>query len=68
MNSIYFIEAHLSEFGVETAVDDGVVGRMRHGEPVTCEQDDIDLLVLPNRLILFAEHLHTQRGKQTPSN
>ena len=42
------MEIHLSEFGVEAVVNEGVVGGMRHGQPMANECDVVDFLPLNN--------------------
>ena len=49
--------SYLSELGVETAVDDGVVGRMRHGQPMASKDDVIDLAPPPDVWVLVSDDL-----------
>lgn len=48
---------YLSEFRVEAAVDDGVVGRVRHGEPVARERRVVDARPRPQLGHLVAHDL-----------
>lgn len=49
---------YLSEFWVEAAVDDWIVGRMRHGQPMASESHKVDFAPRPNGRVLISDDLY----------
>ena len=57
LEKIEFVKTYLSKLWIEAAVNDGIVSRVTHRQPVAEEEDVVDFIPTPNVRVLIAYDL-----------